>query len=258
MDPTSNLVADADWVYFAQAGKLSRISTEANATDPVTIQTFGSANPSGVIGLAQDADELFINLNASIRTSFIWRINKATGAFSKDEVSSGYTREFTTDGENLYWLAGTTLRAYALTNARDPLVTLDTGVDTYFAEGARRICVGCATTNYIFMAKDNQIYRRDNVTGTTTPNPIYTSSNERAQIFDLVSDGQRLFVWESRISICDPLCTYNAVLVLTNRSSDTTPELLYTFSTGISTAEIDTQVRNGYLYWRYGGIQRCR
>lgn len=252
--PTSNLVADTNWVYFAQAGKLSRVSVFSKTADSTSITTFGSADPSGNAGLAQDADELFMISSASLRTSYIWRIQKTDGSFTRAEVNSTFSRDFTSDGENLYWLAGTSLRVYSLAAIREPFGTLDTGVNSYYAEGARQLCRLCATTRYVFIAKGNLVYRRDNVTGTTTPSPIY-SGPVRSEIFDITSDGQHLFLWQAQIVTCEPLCSYNATLVRTNRTTDTSPEILYAFGTGLSIPTIDTQTRNGYLYWNWNGIQ---
>jgi hypothetical protein len=77
-------------------------------------------------------------------------------------------------------------------------VTLTGGVTAYFADGRRLVCAlnGCFYTKYVFIAKGAQVYRWNNV-GDTLGNAIFTSTGLGDEVYDLTSEGTKVYLLET-------------------------------------------------------------
>ncbi len=233
----SNLVADELYVYWVGAAGLMRLSVNANPGDsPGLLNTAvrGSAE------LAQDGANLYANVLGS--ASSIYRVRKAGGASALLRTVAGGARSLSADGEFLYWLRGTDLQRYNL--ATGALETIATGVTGYRPEGERPCAAGGCVTKFVFIAQGPRVVRFNNVDGSTSA-AIYTSEFGDAEIYDLVSDGDAIFLLEER-----PTPVRSDTVVRSARfGGDSVP--LYKAGSGGVHAATHLDLVGKTIYWQY-------
>jgi hypothetical protein len=250
--PTSNMIADANYVYWLESNGLKRLSTNANPGDPIGVLN-ASAGGSGE--LAQNDTEVFV-LTIGSSTSQIRRIRKSDGALlgTFPTISSAASSRLSTDGTYVYVVVSGALRRY--TPSTGVFISLATGVTAYFAEKPFSICFpSCINIHDVFIAKTSTVVRYSNISGTTS-NPIYTSTDNNPFIFGLTYGGGRVMVFERRVIPCpDLFCSANDVLYRIGRSGGT-PALLYSVNTGLGSDAAGLTNDGTFVYWLYNGIQR--
>ncbi|HYF65634.1 MAG TPA: hypothetical protein VD886_22590, partial [Herpetosiphonaceae bacterium] len=250
--PTSNMIADASYVYWLQSNGLKRISTNANPGDPV-----GTLNASvgGGGELAQSDTEVFV-LTVGASTSQIRRVRKSDGGLiaTLPTINSAAVSKLSFDGTYLYVVVAGSLRRYVLRD--NSFINIATGVTAYFAEKAFSICLPtCINFHDVFIAKTSTVARYSNISGSTT-SPIYTSADANPIIFGLTYGGGRLMIFEHRTIPCpDLFCSANNVLYRIGRSGGT-PALLYSVNTGLGSDAAGLTNDGTFVYWLYNGIQR--
>jgi len=253
--PRSNLIADDDYLYWIDQGGLVRLSTNANPGDLPEVLNANITSQSGA-GLVQHDNEIFA-LTKTSSNAKIQRVPKDGSAaitMLSFPSTGNATREFSTDGEYLYWITSGNLRRLALTGGFP--VTLTDNVTSYYAEGQRLFCVNlaCTFTKYVFIAKSNQIYRYNNVNSSLS-NALYTSPHNNVTISEITGDASRLFFFERRRLSCNPFCSYNSVLIRMTRSGNN-PEPLYNADTSFSGTSLGLTTDDTFLFWNFDGLQR--
>src|SRR5207237_2355861 len=128
----SNVVADANFIYWTSAGGLMKLSTIANLGDAP--QTLSSAI-GGISELTQDASFVYALLHADYS---IWKINKASGASAQMALTAGNgSLNLQTDGILLYWMHNGDLESQSLANHSISLI--DSGVTGYYLVGGGEV-----------------------------------------------------------------------------------------------------------------------
>lgn len=253
--PRSNLIADNDYLYWINQDGLVRLSTDANPGDQPEVLHANVTSLSGA-ELAQDDDEIFA-LTKTASNAQVRRAPKDGSAATmmvSFPSSGNATRQFSTDGEFLYWIASGNLRRLALTGGFP--TTLTDNVTGYYAEGLRLFCtlVSCTVTKNVFVAKGDQVFRYNNVNN-SLGNTIYTSPDSSSTIAEITGDSSRIFFFERRQISCDPFCVYNSVLMRTTRSGSN-PEPLYNADTSFGGSRLGLTTNGTFLFWSFEGLQR--
>jgi hypothetical protein len=146
------------------------------------------------------------------------------------------------------------------------VVTIATGVDGYYPEGRRsRFCLpDPCYTEYVFIGQGGDVVRYNNLDGSTTH--LYTSTDPTAIVYSLVSyysgwvSGiSQLFFLESHEVSCPPppgFCTYQDVLIRTNRSSGGAVDILYQLTSfpSVQQAANDLKTDGTFLFWHEQGV----
>jgi hypothetical protein len=260
LDIRSNIVADDDYVYwtsYSYAGVV-RLSTSANIGDAPELL---SSAVSGYTRLTQDDDYVY----ALSETGGIWRISKADGAALAHAASPGASpHNFQTDGKYLYWISGGNLQRVTMDNPA--ITTIASGVTGYYPEGSRLVYCDltppptCHYTENVFIGQGDQVLRYDNLTGSS--DIIYTSTDSSASVYSLVTTytgglfgSADFFFLESREVSCDMFCTYQDVLIRTDRSSGGAVDILHQITSfpSVQQAADDLKTDGTFLFWQEQG-----
>lgn len=252
----SNIVADSSYVYWANDDGLVRLPLTANTFDAPTQMsgTIQSAGNSQRVELADGGNHIFAIIYDSDNNSEVWRVTKLGFAEHLVDEVSGLARNLAEQDRYVYWVVNNTLRQARLLSFYYLVTTIATDVTGYYAEGERTACVLCAPTDYIFIGQGREVVRYDNEDDDTS-DPIYTSDHpvDGTYVYDLVSDGSRLFLLEARPLDC-PGCfdTYDQVVIRTPRVGFPTSDLLYVHSSEleISLDTFNLTTHDDYLYWQ--------
>lgn len=245
----SNIVADANYTYWADDTGLVRLSTNANAglndTPELLDATIISAGNDGAVELAIDNNYVYAITYRATGNSDIWRWAKATNTLIPVQSNlTGISTDIRSDNSFLYWINsnGDLRRAYRLFNW--VVNTIGTGISGYYPEG-----------DMVFMGKGKQVIPYDNILSTAGA-AVYTSASNIAgtQVYNITSNGVYLFVFERRpyYACVDCFLQYNQVLVRTDRTSNTNTAVLYTHLAppiGI-TDSYDLTTNGLHLFWQ--------
>lgn len=247
----SNVAADADYVYWFNENGLMRLSTDANVGDTPEVL---SAQVTGFFGeVADDADNVYA-LNTG--NGEIWQVSKADGTADHLVTAQATPSNLSADDHYVYWLDSGDLKRYDL---ETPTVTvLDNGVSGYYSEGRRFLPIlPPSSTHYVFYAKGDQIYRRDNITENTL-GPIYTAADADTVIHTMTTDFAGLYFFEGREVTCGAFNCYQDVLRRTSRIGGPVDSLLaYPAGTLPGAFQAHRLTTDGsLLFWRDGGLQR--
>ncbi|HEX7973494.1 MAG TPA: hypothetical protein VF498_03725 [Anaerolineales bacterium] len=242
----SNLIADDNFIYWTDQHGLVKLSTSANVGDPYTTITtaFGS-----YATLTQDATNVYAIVTNANNVSTIWRASKADGSSAVIDTVSGAAASIQADGQYVFWLINGTLRRYTLSDGS--LATITTGVSGYFDQGKRIFCpLGvCFTTDTVYIAKNAQIFYYRNDTGTFSQ-PIYTSSDPSAVVYDIIISGLYMYFFESRALPCNPYCYYNDLLQRTGTGGGIVDTLYSGPQAVFRNLDYKLTYANQYLYWK--------
>jgi Viral BACON domain len=250
----SNVVADADYIYFLTSTALMRLSTNANPGDAPQIV---NALVSGYGELANASDRTYY-LNYSGNNSYIGYVLKSNNQRVPLTAYGRSASSLSTDGQYVYYIVGGVL--YRLKPGVDAGVSIATGVSGYYAEGQRlSFCSisppNCFFTNNVYVGQGRNVRIYNNNTSTLGA-PIYTSSDTTAQVYNLVTDFSHLFVYERVQTTCNLFCNYNDVLYRMGRGGSS-PTPINTYAAGISSDTRGLTTDGTYLFWQQGdSIQR--
>lgn len=251
----SNIIADEQYVYWADDTGLVRLPKEANVGDPrqpVNDQIIpGSIHHP--VELTDAGEDIYASVYNSDTTYTLWRVDKNTMDASPVLSRSGQIGNLSFDGQYLYWLDHTNNLdgLYRTTKTRSGYSHLPLGVEVtgYYAEGLWTFClVSCVETHYVFIAHGKHVDRYNNLTGDTTDN-IYVSESAASDVvvYEMVTDFSKLFIFEQR-PVEGRLLVSDFLLLRTERLGGS-PEYLY-----VDEGHSDHPLRNlrtdgDYLYW---------
>ena len=248
----SNIVADADYVYWLSSTGLMRLSTNANPGDAPQLMNALLKGPGEVV---DGGDRIYtINQDSTYGGTFISYVYKTPNYAYISLTVAPAAWNLQTDGGYIYFIKSGIL--YRLDPGVDNGVAIASGVTGYYPEGLRfGGCVNlvCITTNLVYIAQGTQVIRYNNKNNTLLTTPIYTSIDSTASIYNLVSDSSRLFLYESRETICDPFCAYVDVLVRTGRANQNSKGDLYYYSPSFTEAPLNLTTDGSLLYWQEAG-----
>jgi hypothetical protein len=239
---SSNIVADASYVYFLTSTALMRLSTNANPGDTPQIV---NALVSGYGELADGGDRTYY-LRYSGNNTYIGYVLKSNNQYvSLTAYGTTSSGNLSTDGQYVYYIVGGAL--YRLKPGVDAGVSIVTGVSGYYAEGRRlTFCLidppQCFYSNNVYVGKGSQVFVYNNNNGSLGASPIYTSADSTAGVFSLVTDFSKLFLIESRS--CGTFCSTYA-LIRTGRGGGQVDPLR---STPNWTQHLTTD--GTYLFWQ--------
>lgn len=260
----SNLVADANYIYWTTSTALVRLSTSANVGDaPETVTT----DIKGGVELAIDSNGVYalkVTGNSPSYTAQFWTVNKTTNVATLlatrgplagrpnslgSSVGSALVRG---SADYLYWLESAQLKRMNISTK--VVSTLETSVSSYFAEGATTFCllISCSTFDYVFIGKGATLIRYNNI-DSTSDGVIYTAPTNHT-VDKINSDKSKLFLNLREELPCTPdpcFKTYIDHLYRRGRGSAGTTDLIYTPSSptifggnyGLSSA-------GDYIFWQ--------
>lgn len=237
----SNILVDQNNIYWIGPNGLMRLPRSANETDTPQIVNALIAGPGELV---QATDRIY-TLSRSGGNTAIAYIRKDNNARVPVTTLSGDAFALGFDGDYLYYLIGSTLIRLAPGGNPSEIAF---GVTSYFADGRRTNCQGgsCLNTHLVFIGQNDKVVRYDNLDGTTKP--TYTSPDNSAVILGITSDGEKLFLYDRRTTVCDPLCTYSHNLVRAARNGVPTAEDGPIYSTGALIGRL--AIQDDLLYWR--------
>ena len=237
----SNVAMDEKYLYWISPTGLVRMPRSAGDSDQPQLVNALVGGPGELV----DAGDRLYTLSRTGGNSEIAYVLKSNSQRVPVTTISGDAYVLSFDGDYLYYLIGSTLiRLEPNGKARE----LGSGITSYHADGRRTSCVGgsCLNTHLVFIAQGKQVVRFDNLTDSTLPS--YTSPEATAVILGITTDGEKLFLYERRTTVCDPLCTYSHNLVRAARNGvpEATDGPFY--SSGDLLARLATA--DGFVYWR--------
>jgi hypothetical protein len=253
----SNIVADANYVYFTTSNGLMRLSVDANPGDSPELM---NGLYGGQAELAIDDINIFVLQLSSNGIYFVPKASPLNGYYEVTPTGSNpynLQTSFSFSGGHshyfVYWIEGGTLKRYDIPNFSGP-ATLATGVTGYYAEGGRTSCDinNCFFTDVVFYGVGDQAFYYNNL-ATINPNhgPIYTSTDNTASVVSLTADDNNLFLIESRDANCFPFSCSVDVLVRTGRSNDNNKAPIYTTPQPVDLLRPDRLTTDGsYLFWQ--------
>ncbi len=251
----SNLIADENYVYWADHNGLQRLPIEANEGNPfelVSDDIVTGAEDTPVV-LTDAGSNIYAAVYNSNNSYTLWRVNKAIQAASEVLTVGGPISNLSFDGQYLYWLNHS--------NGQDALYRTErTGntynhqilgvqVTGYHAEAERTACIPtCTQSHYVFMAKGNHVDRYDNISGNTQFNVyVSDSSDPLTVVYELVTDAHDLFVLEERPIPAQP--TLRQYLLHRTGRGGGIPALIH-LQTSLDGAPVyNLRTDNQYLYW---------
>jgi hypothetical protein len=237
----SNLIVDQKSVYWIGLNGLMRLPRDANETDIPQIVNALITGPGELV----DAGDRIYTLSRSGGNTAIAYVRKDNNGRVPITTLSGDAFALSFDGDYLYYLIGSTLIRLAPGGNPSEIAF---NVTSYHADGRRTNCQGgsCLNTHLVFIGQNDKVVRYDNLDGTTKPS--YTSPDNTALILGVISDGEKLFLYERRTTVCDPLCTYSHNLVRAARNGIPTAEDGPIYSTSDLIGRLALQ--DDLLYWR--------
>ncbi len=250
---TSNIVADANYLYWLAPTGLVRLSTSANPGDAYQLVNA----LVHAYGQVVDGGDRTYYLSPSSPNTEIGYVLKSNNQRVNLTTVGGTASNLSTDGAYVYYMLSGTL--YRLNPGVDVGVALASGVTGYYAEGSRLgFCSinppRCFFSNNVYIGQGRNVTVYNNRTNTLGSSPIYTSSDTTANVYSMTSDSANLFVFESEQLPCSPPCfaSYNYVLFRMTRSGGT-PAPLYTYSSAFSgTRGLTTD--GTFLYWQENSV----
>jgi hypothetical protein len=258
----SNIVADASYIYWANASGLVRLSTGANVGDQPQVL---SAAAAGSQELAIDKDAVYalrVTGSSPNYTSTVRRIAKADGSSATLATRSAYASGVQVShafsvisgaSDHVYWLESGRLTRYNLTGGA--IDSIASSVTAFYAEGGVTTCsnIICTTSDRVYFSSGGQVSYYSNYGDSTTP--VYTSAE---RVYGLTTDGKNLFMLEEHFVPCSPSpCiggTYTDYVTRRGRGASGATEILYTSATGVfSGPALGLTNANGYLLWEDSG-----
>ena len=255
----SNIVADANYVYWLATDGLKRLSTDANVGDaPQLVNSLLQAKYGYYSYLAIASDRIYALYYSPVggTTFYLGYVLKSNNQLVMLTSVSAGSGDLQTDGTYVYYVNGTNL--YRVTPGVNNGILVSTGVTGYYPEGQHlSFCTispfHCYYTDQIYVAKGRYIYIYNNSTSTLAASASYTSIDTSAVIYSVTGDYSRLYFAEARLNACptEPcFTTYTSVLERTTRSG-ASPNPLYTYSSGLTMQGLAHLSADGsFVFWQ--------
>ena len=258
---TSNLVADADYIYFTTPEALVRLPTTANPGDAAEIL---STSVKGDADLAQVGGQVWV-LNRQGGFGSLNRVTKATGAVDFALLLNGDANSLSAADAGtglagktfVIWREGGTVQRYNATNGGVDVIGLN--VTHYVTEGRITSCSGfsCSSSSYVFMSTGTQIWRFDNSSNQTAL--IYDTGDANTTVSQLAADGANLFFFETYREPCGGfICPETTTLKRRGRGAAGGADSLLIKPSDISFPVRQLKQDGGYLFWRESSGQILR
>lgn len=262
----SNMVADANYVYWITDQGLMRLSVNANVGDaPAVFNGTITNNPSAyqtVPELVIDNDYIYALTHATNTQSTIRRISKADGSATQLrnfnvlatqlQVSHAFSFGFPSyNGDYVYWIDGGVLRRFDLNTSAQ--VDVASGVTTYYAEGGRTICgnIVCLIGSDLvyFTTGQTLFYANNKSLGTVTS--IYNTGGDA--IYDIVTDANYVFFLQDHTIPCGSNCFPSHVnyVVRHARSNNASADTLSISPVYSGRSYSSLKTVNNFLLWKY-------
>ncbi len=261
----SNVVADANYVYFTKSDGLYQLSVNANVGDAPQLM---NALVSGYAELATDDTYVYVLTSPSSSSgATVNGVRKdnhelvswgAAGAYSSNlQVSHGYFFATNYSGDFVYWNQSGNLKRLNLNTAG--VDTIATNITTYHAEGGRISFSGISLffTDLVYFstngsATGSALKDYSNVSGSTS-GTLYDASGD--SLYSLTTDGDNVFFLQEHFVPCSPQpCfggSYTDYVVRRGRGSSGNTDILYTSSTSyLNSTERNLQESDTYLFWQ--------
>jgi hypothetical protein len=250
----SNLAAGVDYLYWLGDDALRKLSTDANPGDPSQLVNALVQGPGEVVNSSDRVYMIHNNTGGSnTKIAYVLKSNNQRVSLS---TPGNVAYNLSYDGEYVYYLVGSNL--VRLEPGVDSGQVIATGVSGYYAEGRRlTFCtinpVQCHFSRNVYVAKGDQIFIYNN-NNDTLGAAIYTSVDDTASIFDLVTDFGKLYFFESRTIPCSPdpcFPSYSYVLQRSGRGGGAADALFTHGPTAfIPLANLTTD--GTFLFWQQG------
>ncbi|HEU4322704.1 MAG TPA: hypothetical protein VFS21_06105 [Roseiflexaceae bacterium] len=254
----SNIVADADYVYWASDSGLLRLSTNATVGDQPQVLSAAAASWRTLV---IDNDAIY-SLHATgspaptdTYTITVQQVAKADGTTTTltthtekaepigFQVSHAFS-EVSGASDYLYWRGSDGLMRYNLnTGALDNILST---LSVFYAEGGVTSCenLRCTTTDRVYFSYGQQVSYYNNYDGTTTP--VYTAPY---QVYDLITDKRHLFVHSGfYYGNCSPRCSFFSSYLVTRSRREASRATTYMY--GDFRRNWNLTIANGYLLWQ--------
>lgn len=225
----SNVVSDGEYVYFADAAGLQKLSVNANPGDAPTLMTdqiVSTANGNAV-ELAVGDDAVYALTYDGASSSKVWQVDKETNFYIGVPIS-GLAHRLSFDGSYIYWLQSEQLKTITIAdNNISPITTVASGVTGYYAEGHRVKCglSICLITHNVYFAQGREVHGWNRYTDDNF-GPVYISDAPEADtfVYSMVTDDTNLYLFESRpiYSPPDYFINHKQTLVRATRSTAST------------------------------------
>jgi hypothetical protein len=233
---------DETFLYWISPNGLVRLPRSASESNQPQIVNALIAGPGEIVD-AGDRIYTMSRTGGNTEISYVLKDNKARVPVT---TLSGDAFVLNFDGDYLYYLIGSTLIRLQPGGAPRELAN---GVTAYYPEGLRTYCdagPNCLQTHLVFIAKGNQVVRFSNLTEATIP--TYTSPDATAMILGAATGRDRLFLYERRTTVCDPMCSYTHNLVRLGRDGSAGPQDGPIYSTADLIGRMT--IAEDFLYWR--------
>lgn len=248
----SNIVADADYLYWLGPVGMMRLSTNANPGDQPEIVN-ALVDAPGELAIASDRIYAIHNNTGggSTEVSYVWKDNHQKVHLS---YPGNYASDLQTDGEFVYYLVGGNLiRLEPGVNTGEILTN---GVTGYYPEGSRLLFCSidpfqCFFSNNVYVGKGRFVYIYNNNNDTLGGTPIYTSVDSSAVIYDLVTDFSNLFFFERRTIPCSPQPCFSSSTYVLNRilRGGGSEAALYTYGPTLFAGLQNLSTNGTFLFW---------
>ena len=244
----SNIVSDGSFLYWLSATALMKLSTDANPGDAPQLM---NALVKGYGEVADGGDKIFALYSDSLGNYYIDYVRKDNNQRVFVAASGSYLYNLQWDGKYVYYISGTTL--YRIEPGVSGPVNLASGVSGYYPEGRRLLFCSfdpfqCFYSDNVYVGQGTTVRIYNNNTG-SLGNPIYTSPDPTASVYNLLTDFSHLFFFESRQVSCNPFCTHISVLQRTGRSGGAV-DTLYTLPTPtLFTLPNYLRTDGNFLFW---------
>jgi hypothetical protein len=262
---TSNIVADADYIYFSTGNGLFKLSTNANPGDAPQLV---NGLVQGSTQLAIDATDVYaMKYSGSNNYGTIYRYPKTSGISPEifvtgagpdayaPQVSHSFSF-FGGSGDYAYWVQGGTLHRLNL-NSPYTLTNISASfIQSYYAEGGHTfscgpICFG--TSDLVYLSTGTEVYYYNNYNDALTP--LYNTGGDT--VYSIVTDDNNLFFLQEHVVSCGLLCnTYTDYVYRRGRGTSGTTDLLYD-RVGSNRTLFNLTADGDYLMWQeLDGISR--
>jgi hypothetical protein len=248
----SNIVSDGSYLYWLGPTGLMKLSTDANPGDAPQLVNALVAAPGEV---ADGNDKIFvIHNNTGGSNTQVGYVLKSNNELVDLVTPGNYAGNLKFDGTYVYYtVAGNLIR---LNPGVDSGITIATGVSGYYPQGLRFLgCIinpfRCFYSNSVYIGKGASVYIYNNLTN-TLGSAIYTSVDNTAWIYELVTDFSHLFFYERRTIPCSPnpcFVSYSYVLQRTALSGGAA-DSLYTYGPSLYPGPSTLRTDGTFLFWQ--------
>jgi hypothetical protein len=270
--PNSNIVADANFIYWVEGLALVRLPVTANPGDAP--EPWGPTFSSARVELKLAGDQIVAMQAQSCVFCVLGTRFQLVSTVDGSSVSTFLDEEFGSspnfDGKYLYFKNTNSALRRFLPGSNPQPITIVNAINDYVVEGEIRLCnidpIACITTSYVFYIQTlglNSIVRYNNIDGAYQLVYLANPPGQQARLYGLalgVRDSlgltQNVFFFEKRFSFCDGCFVAPATdLLRTVGRGGGTPQDLYFRNTDTAHRGQGLQSDGRTLYWREQAVE---